>query len=122
MTFHPTHAAAEKDSPHSLPVHFECAEAEAVSVYIAGTFNNWQPDATPMLPVENHRWVNETILPPGTSKYCLVVNGEFRPDPGAPAVVRNSFGGWNSILKVMAPHEAARYATQEFLQKNWRNQ
>lgn len=121
MTHKQNHAAAESDGPHSLPVRFEFTDLEAVSVYIAGTFNNWQPDAKPMHPVGNSRWIKETVLPRGTYEYCLVVDGEFRPDPLAKETVPNPFGGRNSILKVVSAPEPVRYSTQEQLQQNWRN-
>ena len=86
--------------PHALPVRFEFTDPEADSVSIAGTFNNWQAGAKPMHPVGKSRWVKETLLPPGTYEYCLVVNGAFRPDPAARQSVANPFGGRNSVLKV----------------------
>ncbi|HWN95224.1 MAG TPA: glycogen-binding domain-containing protein [Methylomirabilota bacterium] len=105
-------------APHSLPVRFEFTDATAVSVYIAGTFNNWQPDAKPMHPVGNSRWVKQTVLPLGTYEYCLVVDGEFRPDPLVKETVPNPFGGRASILKVVSEPEAVRSSTLELLQRN----
>ena len=110
-----------RDEPHSRPVRFEFNDPDASSVYIAGTFNNWQPDTKPMHPVGNNRWVKVALLPIGTYEYCLVVDGEFRPDPRAKESVSNAFGGRNSILKVVSVQEPLRYATQEQLQRDWRN-
>jgi 1,4-alpha-glucan branching enzyme len=107
------HDDTQSDRPRSLPVRFEFTDPEAGSVYIAGTFNNWQPDAKPMYPVGKNRWVRVTLLPLGTYEYCLVVDGEFRPDPLAKETVPNAFGGRNSILKVVNVPEPVRYATQE---------
>ncbi|HTD65150.1 MAG TPA: glycogen-binding domain-containing protein [Candidatus Limnocylindria bacterium] len=121
MTHHRHYDQAGSDRPYSLPVHFEFTDAVASSVYIAGTFNNWQPDAKPMHPVGNGRWVREIVLPIGTFEYCLVVDGKFRPDPRVIETVPNRFGGRNSILKVMSAPEPADIFTQELLQKNWRN-
>jgi len=118
MTYHDL---KESDGPHSLPVRFEFTDLEARSVYIAGTFNNWQPDAKPMHSVGNNRWVRITRLPIGTHEYCLVVDGEFRPDPLAKETVPNAFGGRNSILKVVSTPDPVRYTTQEQLQRDWRN-
>jgi hypothetical protein len=95
--------AANDDAPHSLPVRFEFTDPEAGSVYIAGTFNNWQPDAKAMHAVGNSRWVRDIVLPVGTYEYCLVVDGKFQPDPLAKESVPNSSGGRNSILKVESP-------------------
>ena len=106
----------QHDGPHSLPVRFEFTDPEAGSVYIAGTFNNWQPDAKPMHPVGNGRWVKQTVLPIGIYEYCLVVDGKFRPDPMAEETVPNPFGGRASILKVNSAPEPDRSSTQELLQ------
>ena len=107
--------AMNNDGPHTLPVRFEFTDPDAGSVYIAGTFNNWQHDAKPMHPVGNNRWIKETVLPIGTYEYCLVVDGEFRPDPLAKETVPNSFGGRNSVLKVESPLGATHLADAENL-------
>ena len=44
-------------------------------------------------------------LPPGTYEYCLVVDGNYIPDPQAQEAVPNPFGGWNSVLKVPGSQE-----------------
>ncbi len=102
-------------------MRFEFTDPDAVSVYLAGTFNNWQPDAKPMHPVGNSLWVKQVLLPLGTYEYCLVVDGEFRPDPRAKESVPNRFGGVNSVLRVAAPAESVRYSFQELLQQTKKN-
>ena len=72
----------------------------ARTVGVAGTFNHWQPEATPMLPWGHGRWLSELSLPPGTYEYCLVVDGQWLPDPSAREAVPNPFGGMNSVLRV----------------------
>ena len=119
MTHQQNHGVAS-EGPHSLPVHFEFSDPDAGSVFIAGTFNNWQPDAKPMHRVGNNRWVRYVMLPLGTHEYCFVVDGAFRPDPRAAETVPNPFGGRNSILKVVNEPELIRYATAEELQQNGR--
>jgi hypothetical protein len=68
-----------------------------------------------MSAIGNHRWVRETSLPVGIYEYCLVVDGQFRPDPLSKDTVANSFGGRNSILKVESSLGAERLAEAEFL-------
>jgi hypothetical protein len=46
-------------------------------------------------------------LAPGTYEYCLVVDGQWMPDPLARETVPNPFGGRNSVLKVATSPEAA---------------
>ena len=54
-------------------------------------------------------------MPPGTYEYCLVVDGQWMPDPLARETVPNPFGGRNSVLKVASSPEAAHLADAENL-------
>jgi 1,4-alpha-glucan branching enzyme len=84
------------------PVHIEFSHATATAVSVAGTFNDWRPDATPMIPMGEGRWAKELALPPGTYEYCVVVDGAWLPDPLAKDTVPNPFGGLNSVVRVAA--------------------
>ena len=81
-------------------IHFEFTSTEAVLVCIAGTFNDWQPQATPMIALGKGRWAKDLVLPPGIHEYRLVVDGHWIPDPRAMSTVPNHFGGVNSICTV----------------------
>lgn len=84
----------------SKPIHFEFASPTAAAVAIAGTFNDWHPNATPMIALGQGRWAKDLALPPGDYEYCLVVDGQWMPDPLATETAPNPFGGVNSIRKV----------------------
>ena len=84
----------------SQRIHFEFNFPAAESVSIAGTFNDWQPNATPMIALGQGRWAKDLALPPGDYEYCLVVDGQWKPDPLATETVPNPFGGVNSIRRV----------------------
>ena len=43
----------------SKRVHFEFTSPNAESVAIAGTFNDWQPNVTPMIALGRGRWVKD---------------------------------------------------------------
>ena len=96
------------------PVRFEFTDPAATTVNIAGTFNNWQPEAKPMHSSGAGHWWKETKLPPGTYEYCLVVDGKFIPDPAARDSVANPFGGRNSVLTVFTSPELAHISNAEF--------
>jgi 1,4-alpha-glucan branching enzyme len=81
-------------------IHFEFTSPTAESVAIAGTFNEWKPTATPMIALGEGRWAKDLDLPPGDYEYCLVVDGQWIPDPQAAETVPNPFGGVNSLRKV----------------------
>ena len=82
------------------PVHLEFTHPKACAVAIAGTFNDWRPEATPMVLLGDGRWCKDLVLPPGIYEYRLVVDGEWMPDPLGQATAPNPFGGLNSVLKV----------------------
>ena len=81
-------------------IRIEFADATASEVTIAGTFNDWRPDATKMISLGGGRWLKELALSPGTYEYRLVVEGAWMRDPGASETAPNPFGGLNSVLKV----------------------
>ena len=81
-------------------VHVEFTRPTASSVAIAGTFNDWRPEATRMVAVGDGRWLKELVLAPGVYEYRLVVDGEWMPDPRASENAPNPFGGINSVLRV----------------------
>lgn len=101
--------------PELVPVRFEFTHPTAATVCVAGTFNQWRPEAKSLHPAGEGRWWKETALPPGTYEYCLVVDGQWIPDPLARETVPNPFGGRNSILKVATSPAAVHLADAEHL-------
>ena len=85
---------------HVKPVHLEFNHATAVKIGIAGTFNDWRPEATPMVPLGGGRWLKELVLAPGNYEYRLVVDGEWMADPRAGETAPSPFGEMNSVLRV----------------------
>jgi 1,4-alpha-glucan branching enzyme len=115
MKHNHNHDNAQSADLQLKPVRFEFTHPTARAVCIAGTFNDWQPEAKPMHLMGDGRWLKETVLAPGTYEYCLVVDGQWMPDPLAKETVPNPFGGRNSILKVASSPEAAHLADAENL-------
>jgi chromosome partitioning protein len=73
----------------------------AESVQIAGDFNNWQPQKTPMQKVGSSGvWQTKLKLPAGKYRYRLVVDGQWQQDPYNEMTELNPFGGYNSVVKV----------------------
>jgi 1,4-alpha-glucan branching enzyme len=63
---------------HSLQaVYFEYLDPAAHSVAIAGTFNDWRPQVTPMVNMGNGRWRKVLAVTPGTYEYTFVVDGRW---------------------------------------------
>jgi 1,4-alpha-glucan branching enzyme len=85
-------------------VHVEFIDPVAESVGIAGTFNDWRPEVTPMIHLGGGRWVKDLALLPGVYEYCLVVDrGTWVTDPRASETAPNPFGGLNAVLRVAIP-------------------
>lgn len=94
-----THRKQKNDSePNKVRIEFHDEKAQAV--FIAGTFNEWRPEAMPMIQLGEGRWRKELVLPPGRYEYRFVVDGEWITDPLAPDQVPNPHGGYNSVLIV----------------------
>jgi len=104
------HPDAHRTDPQLVPVRFEFTHPTATTVCIAGSFNDWQPATKAMHSSGVGNWWKETNLTPGTYEYCLVVDGQWIPDPLAKETVPNPFGGKNSVLKVAPTPEAAHRA------------
>src|ERR1035441_1426655 len=115
MKHNHNHDNVRNAGPELVPVRFEFTHPTATTVCVAGTFNDWNAEAKPMHPVGDGRWLKETALLPGTYEYCLVVDGQWMPDPLAKETVPNPFGGRNSVLKVVSTPEAAHLANAETL-------
>jgi 1,4-alpha-glucan branching enzyme len=86
--------------PHAGTVSFELVKPDAKRVCVAGSFNDWKPETTPLVPKDNGRWVGDLTIKPGRYEYLFVVDGQWVPDPNAKETVKNPFGGLNSILGV----------------------
>jgi 1,4-alpha-glucan branching enzyme len=100
-------------------VQFEFTHSNASTLGVAGTFNKWRPDATPMIHWGDGRWVTELLLAPGTYEYCLVVDGEWMPDPRARETVSNPFGGRNSVLRVASSKGVPSLQWQSTVVAKW---
>ena len=81
-------------------VAFEVDFPEAGSVYVAGTFNDWDPDSQPLTKSEDGLWRASIELEPGEHFYKFVVDGTWIQDPGNPESVDDGYGGVNSVLTV----------------------
>ena len=95
-------AHMEHSSHNRVPVTLSFLHPTARSVFIAGTFNDWNAQAEPLQALGNGRWQRETNLSPGIYEYRYVVDGEWQADPSAQDTVPNPYGGVNSLLQVVS--------------------
>ena len=85
---------------------FEC-HSSAKAVFLAGSFNNWSPVATPMTRENGGHWTVSLPLTPGHHEYKFVVDGQWYCEPGCtlkdatcPRCTLNEFGTMNRVLEV----------------------
>ena len=89
---------AEDGEVHA--VSFEYFNPDAREVLLAGSFNEWQPNATPMTKQRGGKWSTEVLLQPGQYEYRFVVDGRWLDDPMASRFVDNTFGELNGVVEV----------------------
>jgi hypothetical protein len=100
----PAAAVAVRDaSPNVVFVRFVLYAPGAKRVAVAGTFNQWDQTAAPLVPAGTGGvWSTTLALPVGQHQYAFVVDGRrWVADPAAPAV-DDGFGRRNSVLAVTA--------------------
>ena len=86
----------------SQPVVIEFQAPGAREVRLVGDFNAWGREEAPVRVIRSgDRWVFKLTLEPGRYRYAFVVDGrKWLPDPRAPGIIPDGFGGRNSVLYV----------------------
>ncbi len=83
------------------PVLFETVAGRGSHVYVAGTFNGWDPASQPLeYSPEDGVFRKKLFLPPGFYEYKFVIDGIWHIDGSCPNWVLNNSGGLNSVLTV----------------------
>lgn len=109
--FFDTSNAIKKESPDgreanylkiSLPfkkrnVKFSYKNLSAKKVHIVGDFNNWNPEADPMLRDQYGLWYIVKKLQPGKYAYQYIVDGEWITDPSNIKTIYDINGDMNSF-------------------------
>lgn len=98
----PRHAAApivvESEAP--VVVRFALAAPDARAVALAGDFNGWRPETTPLVRGAGGVWMAEVPLLRGSFSYSFVVDGKWVDDPLADSWRADGFGGRNAVVRV----------------------
>ena len=81
-------------------IKFQIAAEPESKVYLAGTFNDWDPIAIRMRRNGNGTFAATLLLPQGRHEYKFVVNGTWQMDPNCPQWTPNSLGSLNSVVEV----------------------
>ena len=82
-------------------IRFELNAEPGSEVCVAGSFNGWDPAATPLMDKDGAgRFRRTMLLPPGHYEYKFVVNGTWCVDPVCETWRANDQGSLNSVLDV----------------------
>ena len=87
-------------------VRFTCEAADVDSVFVAGTFNDWNPEEFPLVRKEKGHWEATLDLKAGRYEYKFVVDGNWVCMPGCeekclcPDCVWNEHGSMNRVIEV----------------------
>ncbi len=82
-------------------VIFSVRAKEGSKVFVAGSFNDWDPTAKQLLDKKNEGLFTATInLEPGAYQYKFVIDGIWCADPECTDWVHNDHGTLNSVKNV----------------------
>ena len=82
-------------------VNFSISAPNAREIYVVGDFNNWKiEEGIRLSRFDDGRWEKKIGLPPGIYKYKFVVDGEWIADAKNEERAQNSFGTFDSIIKL----------------------
>jgi 1,4-alpha-glucan branching enzyme len=71
-------------------------------VFVAGTFNKWDPKANPLKAgsAQGGTYSASILLLPGRYEYKFIVNSDWQVDPNCRETVDNKLGSKNSVLVI----------------------
>lgn len=91
---------AEDTSHTSKLITFSFEAPQASNVSLAGCFNGWNPQTTPLKQNQEGIWTCVVSVEPGEHQYRFVVDGEWTDDPVNVNRCWNEFGTENCLLIV----------------------
>jgi 1,4-alpha-glucan branching enzyme len=80
-------------------VEFRFYRPRAERVFVAGTFNGWRTDASPMRQEPDGWWRATLAFAPGVHQFRYVADGEWYTDFAAHGLEHGKFG-FNSLLVI----------------------
>ena len=88
----------KKTTAMKVEVSFQAPEAK--QVMIAGDFNKWNANKTPLRKGKNGLWKKQLALKAGRYEYKFVVDGNWINDPNNSYCVWNTYGSQNSVIEI----------------------
>jgi pullulanase len=82
-------------------VQFELLAEPGSQIFVAGTFNSWNPSANPLKDhLEKGCFKTAVRIPKGIHQYKFVVNGVWTGDPKCVDSTQNTYGTHNNVLHI----------------------
>lgn len=81
-------------------VVFRFNDNRACQVFLAGSFNGWDPSASPLSRDLRGSWRTTVTLESGVYQYRFVVDGEWKQDPSLPGGSIDKSAACHSVLVV----------------------
>ncbi|WP_447977464.1 isoamylase early set domain-containing protein [Candidatus Nitrospira bockiana] len=104
LGLHPGRTPAPVPSDPTVLVRLVMIQPDAASVAVAGDFNGWNPERTPLVRSADGVWTATVPLKPGRYHYMYVVDGRhWLSDPFAADVSVDGFGAENAVLDIEPP-------------------
>ena len=81
-------------------VLFSYKDENAQAVFLVGTMNNWNPNASQMHKDDSGKWIIVFPLDPGKYAYKFMIDGNWQFDQENPHYEDDGYGGSNSIIEI----------------------
>ncbi len=82
-------------------VTFRIEAEEGSKVFVAGTFNGWDPKKHKLTPDEDGAYSTTLLLHRGTHEYKFIINDVWCVDPGCEDWTPNGMGSLNSVMSIL---------------------
>lgn len=93
--------AAKSEQIRRKRVTFRFKAEKGADVRVAGSFNNWDPEARLLSPAKgNGEYAITILLPAGRHEYKFIVDGQWLGDPVCAETVPDGHGTMNSVVVV----------------------
>ncbi len=88
------------DQKEYKKVTFSFEDDPGKNIFVAGSFNGWQPNKTRLKGNDTGEYSVTLKLPAGRHEYKFVVEDRWCVDPQNPEAVPNDCGSTNSVIVV----------------------
>ncbi|HCE46299.1 MAG TPA: photosystem reaction center subunit H [Lentisphaeria bacterium] len=100
--------------PEGAWVTFKIHAPKNAKVYVAGTFNSWDPSSIRLERDSHGTYATTVLIPAGRIEYKFIVNGVWCNAPECKDLVPNGFGTTNSVMTIGQGHAGHMHTFSRF--------